>query len=364
MSAAPLPSGARAIRVMLVDDSAVVRGLARRWIEEAPGVELVGQCSDGAQAVALAASCNPDVIILDVEMPKMDGLAALPLLRRAAPRAQVVMASGLTSKGATVTIKALSLGAADYIAKPESTSLGGADTYRRDLIEKVMALGQKNVAPASPSIPGRSSAQVRLRPPPLGLAPRPQALVVAASTGGPAALQAFLTPIARRIQQPILIVQHMPATFTPVFAEKLAQVCGKPCREPKDGDVVGPGSFYLAPGDFHMRLAKAGASIIIRLDKGDPVNFCRPAADPMFDTAASIWGQRLLGVVLTGMGADGRNGAGRIVSAGGRVFAQDEASSVVWGMPGAVATAGHAEGLGTPTDLANTALRILNGDAA
>ncbi|MEQ1783368.1 MAG: chemotaxis protein CheB, partial [Hyphomonadaceae bacterium] len=192
----------------------------------------------------------------------------------------------------------------------------------------------------------------------------PSVMVVAASTGGPGALPVFLSQIARRIDAPILIVQHMPATFTPVFAEKLESSIGKRCREAVDGDVLAPGSVYLAPGDYHMRIARSPAGRIVTLDKTPPVNFCRPAADPLFESAAAAFGNRVLGVVLTGMGHDGRDGAGHIVKAGGRVLVQDEASSVVWGMPGAVAQAGFAEAIKPLRDLGSTALRMMNGEAA
>jgi two-component system, chemotaxis family, protein-glutamate methylesterase/glutaminase len=348
---------------MVVDDSAVVRGLTRRWLDAEAGIEISSLCSDGAQALLDARTHQPDIILLDVEMPKMDGLAALPELRKAAPNAIVIMASSLTSKGATTTIRALSLGAADYIAKPEATSLGAAEAYRRELIEKIKALGAKNVAASAPGV-ARAPAKFQLRAAPMRVLSRPQALVIASSTGGPQALQTFLLPIAKRIQAPILIVQHMPATFTTIFAEKLGQHVGKPCREAKDGDRLDANTLLLAPGDFHMRVQGQGPALSVRLDKGDLVNFCRPAADPLFETAAQAFGSRLLGVVLTGMGSDGKNGSGRIVAAGGRVVVQDEASSVVWGMPGAVAMAGHAEAVKPLSELSDHVLRIMNGETA
>ncbi len=362
--AAAIPASTRRIRVMIVDDSAVVRGLTRRWLEPDGRIDLVKMCSDGEQAVAEAAACAPDIVLLDVEMPRMDGLAALPLIRKAVPQARIIMASSLTSRGATTTIKALSLGAADYIAKPDAASLGSAEAYRRDLIEKILALAPRGVASADPVSRAATVQSFKLRPAPLRAVAKPLALVVAASTGGPQALQTFLQPIARRIDAPILIVQHMPASFTPVFAEKLGQAVGKPCREAKDGEPVAPGSFLLAPGDWHMRLEQRGGAIHIRLDQSAAVNFCRPAADPLFEAAAQVYGPRLAAIVLTGMGADGRAGSGRIVAAGGRVAVQDEATSVVWGMPGAVAMAGHAEAVEPLEALSQRALRLMNGDIA
>ena len=344
---------------MLVDDSAIVRGFMRRWIEEEPRVELVKVCSDGAQAVAEVGSIRPDVIVLDIEMPNMDGLTARPQLRRLAPKARIVMASTLTSAGAHQTVKALSLGAADFIAKPQASAMGAVDSYRRELIDKIIALGPRIAMRAGAAPP--APVALRIRP---AIAGRPSVMVVAASTGGPGALPIFLGQIARRIDAPILIVQHMPATFTPVFAEKLESAIGKRCREAVDGDVLAPGSVYLAPGDYHMRIARSSASSTVTLDKNPPVNFCRPAADPLFESAAAAYGNRVLGVVLTGMGHDGRDGAGQIVKAGGRVLVQDEASSVVWGMPGAVAQAGFAEAIKPLHDLGSAALRMMNGEAA
>lgn len=342
---------------MLVDDSAIIRGFMRRWIEEDGRIELVKVCADGVQAVAEAANSKPDVIILDIEMPNMDGLTALPQLRKLAPEARIVMASTLTSAGAVQTVKALALGAADYIAKPQTSQIGGVDSYRAELLNKIVALGDRA------SGAGRARADYRLRPPPI-IAKRPAALVVASSTGGPAALPVLLAPIARRISQPVLIVQHMPAAFTPLLAEKLEQAIGKPCREAIDGETIAAGAVLVAPGDQHMRIASGAAGPVIRLDRDAPVNSCRPAADPLFETAASAFGGRVLGVVLTGMGHDGRAGAGQVVAGGGRVIVQDEASSVVWGMPGAVAQAGHAEAVLPLRDLGQMAVRLMNGEAA
>lgn len=359
MSFAAINSGIdRRIRVMIVDDSAVVRGLTRRWLEAEAGIEIARVCVDGEQAVRDIAACQPDIVVLDIEMPRLDGLATLPLLRQASPGARVIMASTLTGPGAASTVKALQLGAADCIAKPSATGLAAADDYRRDLIAKIRALG-----PARPASALQPPTPFVLRPPPV-VRTRPSALVVAASTGGPQALQTFLAPIARRIAAPILIVQHMPATFIPIFAARLTETLGKPCRLPEDGEELASGAMFIAPGDQHMRVARGGAGCAVKLDRGVPVNFCRPAADPLFESAAAAYGSRLLAIVLTGMGQDGKAGAGRIVAAGGRVAVQDESSSVVWGMPGSVALAGYAEAVKPLADLGSLTLNLMNGDAA
>ncbi len=347
---------------MLVDDSAIVRGFMRRWIEEDPRIELANVCADGVQAVGAAASVRPDVIILDIEMPNMDGLCALPQLRKAAPDARIVMASTLTSQAAAQTVKALTLGAADFIAKPQAGAMGGVDSYRRQLIEKIVALGERAGARSVALAP---SKPIALRPKPAHVAP-PAAMLVAASTGGATALPAFLAPIARRIEAPILIVQHMPASFTPVFAAKIEAATGKHCREAREGDTLVDGAVLLAPGDRNMRIARCPAGRMIHIDTGEPVtvNGTGPAADPLFDSAAAAFGSRLLCVVLTGMGQDGCVGAAKVVEAGGRVIVQDEASSVVWGMPGAVARAGYAEAVKPLKDLSQLALRMMMGEAA
>ncbi len=362
------------LRVMLIDDSAVVRGLTKRWVTAEADFDLVAVAVDGEDGVKQAPGADPDVIILDVEMPHMDGLTALPLLRKSVPRARIIMASTLTRRGAETTMRALARGAADYIAKPEAGQLGGAETYRIDLVEKVRVLGQAAArsaraslspsrptpngasavapphAPAAlrggPPAPQASAARPALTGAPIVLRPalanarKPDVLVVASSTGGPQALQQFLAPIAGKISQPILIVQHMPATFTAILAEHLQQALKIPCAEARHDEPVLGGRIYIAPGDWHMRIVRRGVTNHIALDQGPQVNYCRPAADPLFETASSVWRDRVLGVVLTGMGQDGRIGSEAIVANGGRILAQDEASSVVWGMPGAVARAG------------------------
>jgi two-component system chemotaxis response regulator CheB len=335
---------------MFVDDSAIVRGFMRRWIEEDHRLELVKVCADGLQAIAEAGALRPDVIVIDTEMPGLDGLATLPQIRRAAPGARIVMAATGSNASAAATVKALTTGASDFIAKPDGLSLGGVDNFHRELIEKIVALG-----------PHHAPHPFKLRPRPEQTC-KPAAMLVAAATGGAGSLQTFLAPIARRIDAPILIVEHMPKGYTALLAEWLEQSIGKRCREAVDGDVLAPGTILLAPGGQHMRVARCPAGRMVHLDVGDPIESCRPAADALFDSAALAFGPRLLAVVLSGMGRDGCAGARRIAEAGGRVIVQDEASSCVWEMPGAVAMGGYAEAVKPVKELSQMALRLMNGD--
>lgn len=350
-------SGAdRPIRVMIVDDSAVVRGLVAKWVEDEPGLQIVARHGNGQRAVDDVAASAPDVIILDVEMPVMDGLAALPLLLKNKPGVRIVMASTLTRRNAEVSLKALSLGATDYIPKPDSNSgITTSDTFRRDLIQRIRALGRSRSfagsTPQSPAATGAASS-VGARPsllhtPPESIKLRPfssmapRILVIGSSTGGPQALVKVVGDIAPGINHvPVLITQHMPATFTTILAKHLAEVSGRPCKEGDHNEVILPGHIYVAPGGQHMRLAAQSGKTVITLDRGPEVNFCRPAVDPLFETAAAQYRSSVLAAILTGMGSDGTNGARAVAAAGGSIIAQDEASSVVWGMPGSAANAG------------------------
>ena len=339
------PNSSNKIRVVLIDDSAVVRGLTRRWLGDDTRIEIVAMAVDGQQGIEVAREQQPDVILLDIEMPKMDGITALPQIRKAAPGAKIIMASTLTRRGAEVTIKALSLGATDYLPKPEANRLGGAEEYRTELISKIVGLGRFGLPFTSASTPmpavtpkPRPRRTVRTR------ALKPSILVVASSTGGPQALQSFLPAVADEIDAPILVVQHMPATFTTILAEHLNAAMQVQCAEAVHREPIVSKRVYVAPGGQHMRIVKAASGAFeIALDEKPPVNFCRPAADPLFESAATHYGDRALGVVLTGMGTDGQNGSEQIVNAGGRIFAQDKDSCVVWGMPRAVTEAGLAD---------------------
>ncbi len=380
MALNPTPTNSlRPLKIMIVDDSAVVRGLVTRWIEQEPDMILAGAAIDGAKGIEKVKEVQPDVLILDIEMPNMGGLEALPKLIAAKPGLKVLMASTLTTRGANVTIRALELGAADYVPKPDSSRIGGADGFRIELMTKIRALcGRTRSWPVPPSAgttpeaktsefrplapspytptpaPASSNAAPAPRPTtspatgpvlrPKGIGPkRIDALFIGASTGGPPALRNFLLGLGPDWKLPILIVQHMPATFTAILADHLDKALSQKVQEAKDGMPIESRNIYIAPGDFHMTVTGPRGLPAIKLDQGPQVNWCRPAVDPLFKSAADFYGNHALAVVLTGMGHDGRDGAAALCAVNASVMAQDEASSVVWGMPGAVAEAGLAE---------------------
>lgn len=356
---AHVPAARSPVKVLVADDSAVVRGLVSRWLSEA-GHEVVATAPNGRAAVDALARCSPDVVLLDIEMPELDGIQALPLILAKQPGVQVVMMSTLTQRNADVSLRCLSLGAVDYIPKPESNrGVTTSDGFRNDLIQRIRVFGaaraRRRPTPAeavstvphaaSPAV-SRLSGAVTLRPRPRSV-PAPRVLLIGSSTGGPRAVGEVLEKIGaatlRRL--PVLIVQHMPPVFTAVFAEHLSARVGVPAAEGKADERVQPGRIYVAPGGRHMRLAGSAAEPVIRLDDGPPVNFCRPAVDVMFLDAATLFGGATLSVILTGMGSDGTAGARALVEAGGILLAQDEATSTVWGMPGSVAKAGLCHAL-------------------
>jgi two-component system chemotaxis response regulator CheB len=375
----PSPSG-EPIRVMVTDDSSVIRGIVSRWIEAAGEMALAVVAVNGSDAVKRAAALRPDIIILDIEMPEMDGITALPQLLKVCPQTRVIMASTLTRRNAEISLKALSLGASDYVPKP--TSLGGGDAaeyFRRELMTRITALGRRRkgvpgVGGASPSRAGdmTPSAVRPGAPGPSGTAKsglplqKPssvpaQILAIGSSTGGPQALVQVVSALAPDLNVPVLITQHMPPTFTAILAEPIARSSGLKCLEAASGMMLERRCVYVAPGDYHMTLRGKGGPI--ELNQSPPENFCRPAVDPMFRSVAAACGPLALCVVLTGMGADGREGARAVVGAGGTVIAQDEESSVVWGMPGAVAHAGLASAI-VPLDLVSAEIKKLLGPRA
>jgi two-component system chemotaxis response regulator CheB len=344
-SARPPASGAPSgqVRVLVCDDSAVIRGLMTRMLESDPEIAVVGRVGNGRDAIEAVRQTRPDVCVLDIEMPVMDGLAALPGLLEADPGLRVVMASTLTTRGADIALRALRLGAADYVPKPTSTAaIAGEATFRDEIVAKVKGLGRQRLRSRLGAAPAPRPAQrqaVALRP---HAALPPLVLAIGASTGGPQALFTLFAGLGRSLPVPVLLTQHMPATFTPILAEHLDRIGGPPCAEAKEGEVPQPGRAYLAPGDTHLTVAAEAGTVRIRLTKSPPENFCRPSVDPMLRSAVVAYGGRVLVAMLTGMGHDGLKGAEAVVAAGGRLIAQDEATSVVWGMPGAVTQAGLA----------------------
>ncbi|MEO1090098.1 MAG: chemotaxis-specific protein-glutamate methyltransferase CheB [Pseudomonadota bacterium] len=337
------PRPADPIRVLVVDDSAVVRAFVTRRLGAEPDVEVVGTARDGAAAIDAVAANPVDVVVLDVEMPVLDGLAALPrILAAQKPPPKVVMASTLTHRGASVSIQALVRGAADYLPKPTSLHAAAADQFGDALVERIKVWGRLRArGPATrPAVAKRPPPA----PPPASRLPRvaPQALAIGCSTGGPQALLALFDRLRGRQIGPIFVTQHMPPTFTTLFAEQLARASGRPCREATDGERVVADGVYLAPGDWHLIVDGAPASARLRTVQTPPVNYCRPAVDPMLLSLVRVYGKGLLTLILTGMGQDGLEGCRAVAGAGGTVLVQDEATSVVWGMPGAVARAGLA----------------------
>lgn len=336
------PSAASVIRVMVVDDSAIVRGLISRQLATDPGLVVVATAPNGEAALAELERREVDVVVLDIEMPVMDGLTALPMILAAHPKVRVIMASTLTRRNAEIGMRALQLGAIDYISKPEG-SLGAADEFKRELIAKIKVL-----MPAARKMPSQVASPARTSNPPatqprLGPKTTPTILAIGASTGGPPALLKVFEALKGSVAQPIFLTQHMPAMFTTLLAEQLSRAGGRPCMEGRDGEIVAPGRCYIAPGGWHMTVATERAGLTIRLNQEPPESYCRPAVDPMFRSLAAAYGAGVLGLILTGMGGDGAKGCLAIAEAGGRFVVQDEATSVVWGMPGAAANTGRAE---------------------
>lgn len=343
-------------RVMLVDDSAVTRGLLSRMIETDPEIKVVSSVGDGQMAINAMRRTPVDVVLLDLEMPIMDGMTTLPRLLEIDPGVKVIIVSTLSKQGAEVTLRAMQLGAAECVEKPSSNrELTSANDFKLDVLRKVRALAiearrsgvrlsdvdktRQTQIISSPivNIKRSNSANITLRK---GVVLKPDAIAIGSSTGGPQALFQVLGNFAGTQHQPIFITQHMPGTFTSILAAHICRQCKIDCVEAQHMMPVEMVKAYVAPGGYHMVVQEKNGQNVIVLNQDPPENFCRPSVDPMLRSLVKIYGKRLLVAILTGMGQDGLKGCEMVAEAGGVVVAQDEATSVVWGMPGVVATAG------------------------
>ena len=328
---------------MTVDDSVVVRLMVAEALRGEADLELAGFAQNGQVALDKLDEVRPDIVVLDVEMPVMDGLATLAELRKRDRRLPVVMFSTLTSRGASATVDALTLGASDYVQKPSATSKEESlAVLRSELLPKVRALGGKRrdqgTAPATTAL--RSPRPVTATTSRSG---KVEAIVVGISTGGPNALADMLPGLPEDLPAPVLVVQHMPPLFTAMLAKRLDALTPLTVREAEGGEHPEPGQVWIAPGGRHMVVELVGGQPTLVLNDDPQVNSCRPAVDPLFSSAVKVYGPSVLSVVMTGMGKDGLDGCRDVSAAGGQVIVQDADSSVVWGMPRFVAEAGLAE---------------------
>lgn len=361
------------VRVLVVDDSAVMRKIIASALQKEPSIVIAGFAANGLQAIEAIQTCNPDVVTLDIEMPEMDGLTALREIRKENKYLPIIMFSSLTHKGAQAAVMALTAGASDYVGKPTNTAGGIDDAFKIlefELIPKIIGLAKrvktrrakeaqagelvKSAMPAMPaplrastlSIKSEHLLAAKISKASSSILAKPaEAVCIGVSTGGPEALMQVFSAFNAPINVPIFIVQHMPTEFTALLAARLSSIGVMTVKEGEEGEIAEPGMVYVAPGGLHMTLSRSGTKTIIHLNTDPPENSCRPAVDVLFRSAAAVYGDRLLAFILTGMGYDGLKGTQVIKELGGQVVAQDEASSVIWGMPGAVVQAGLADSI-------------------
>jgi two-component system chemotaxis response regulator CheB len=332
------------IRVMVVDDSVVVRKIVTDVLSGDPDIEVVGTAVNGKIALAKLEQLKPDLVTMDIEMPEMNGIEAVRAIRATRSRVPIIMFSTLTERGASATLDALSAGANDYVTKPANVGSvnQSMESVREQLIPRIKALTGRPIS-AGPVRAAAPVVPIRPAPPRTGPSKKPAVLVIGSSTGGPEALARVLPMLPASLPVPVLVVQHMPPVFTRQFAQRLDRLSPLRVVEAADGSPLVPGTVHLAPGDHHLVVRANARGTHTSLNQGPPENFCRPAVDPLFRSVVTAYDGAVLAVVLTGMGADGRNGAAEIRAAGGTVLVQDQATSVVWGMPGAIAQAGLAD---------------------
>ena len=371
-----MPTSSSPYRVMLVDDSSVIRGLLSRWLSADPAIEIVGSAANGQSALNSLDRIDPEIIVLDIEMPIMDGLTALPLILKAKPNVQVLMSSTLTSKNAKISLQAMSLGAADYVPKPTTNrDVIASKSFQDDIIEKIKILAaakRKRLGFPVFMEPHKSGLAIEQDTAPKAtilnlpktIKPSlviPKIIAVGSSTGGPQALLKFLASIKDGLSLPVVITQHMPPSFTKILASHLSKAIGLNCVEGEDGMPLIAGQVYIAPGDRHMIITNDNGQRCLRLDEGPQENFCRPSVDPMFRSVSKEFGPAVLGVILTGMGHDGLEGSKIVIEKGGTIIAQDEKTSVVWGMPGAVSNAGICNAVLPLEELGGKIQRLIKG---
>jgi len=360
-----MTTGARRIRVLVVDDSAPIRRLLRALFETDPEIEVAGVAADGRAALSQIDELDPDLVTLDIEMPVLDGISCLRELRKKRPNLPVLMLSTLTERGAAATLDALALGASDYVTKPQRIADRdqALDGFRAQIIPKIKALGGRRLgSPGGPAAaagggaartpalaalaagpavtPARAPATFTLAAPSTVV---PEIVAIGVSTGGPNALAELLPALPASFPVPIVIAQHIPPVFSTLLAGRLAGASRIRVREAKEGDALEAGTALIAPGNFHMVVAGRLANHRVTLNQNAPENSCRPAVDVLLRSVVEVYGPRCLALIMTGMGQDGFAGCKAVRAAGGRVLAQDEASSVVWGMPSFIAKAGLAE---------------------
>ena len=365
------------IRVLIVDDAVVVRRLVTDALADDPEIEVVGTAANGRIALQKIPQVNPDVVTMDVEMPELNGIETVRALRPQYPKLPVIMFSTLTERGAAATLDALQAGASDYVTKPANVgSVALAQQrVREDLIPRIKHLAGRLVQPAVVTPAGRAAAPA-VRPATPAPAPRPTVrpfvphgdarpaiIAIGVSTGGPNALADLIPQLPGDLRVPVVIVQHMPPMFTRLLAERLNGQSSLTVREAAQGLPIVPGTVTIAQGDYHMVLERCGNEVVAVLNQDPPENSCRPAVDPLFRSVVALYGQRTLGVILTGMGQDGLHGCEHIRDAGGQILAQDEASSVVWGMPGFVVRAGLADKVVPLSEMAAELSRRVSGSS-